>query len=422
MNSRWLGEVTSRQSASAGLASIDDARVVARESGDNVVAWAAEVGYVMARRMSAVFPELSRNPAQLAVLHRGTTSTVLRCVLIVSGSATEMETAEALEAARDFAHRGVPLPGILQAIQIGHDCISDAFLSAIAESHGVSDRPAEMRRVSSLLFTSMEAFSRAMESEFLTEYETSMAMSAASRLNTVNRLLRDEIDPAAATRSLGYPLNRDHVALVTWIVGERSRSLESVMQATAQRLLISMSCEQHLLVPVGAGVLWAWGIVEDGNRHSANRQDGIPEGVDIAVGEIASGPGGFRTSHQQAAAVENLNATAATPSAGGRILSYSDVETEVLMCADRVAALAFVSKTLGDLSSLDPWTAELRSTLACYLESGRSLNRSAALLHVAKNTVTYRVRRAEELCGRSVDSHHFVLLAALRVHDYVVGQ
>ncbi|MFJ5534746.1 helix-turn-helix domain-containing protein [Streptomyces sp. NPDC093261] len=40
---------------------------------------------------------------------------------------------------------------------------------------------------------------------------------------------------------------------------------------------------------------------------------------------------------------------------------------------------------------------ELRETLRVYLAEERSLRTAAELLHVARNTVTYRVERAEEL-------------------------
>lgn len=49
----------------------------------------------------------------------GTTATVLRCILLILGSADEMVTNETLTAAKDCVHRGIPLPGVLQLIQLG---------------------------------------------------------------------------------------------------------------------------------------------------------------------------------------------------------------------------------------------------------------------------------------------------------------
>lgn len=164
--------------------------------------------------------------------------------------------------------------------------------------------------------------------------------------------------------------------------------------------------------------MWAWGTPLTPDRLRI-RDITIPAGVDVAIGEICSGPDAFRTSHRQAAVVERLAAQSATQG-GGRLLSFTQLEPEVLMSTDPVAARSFVHRMLGDLAQTDPRIAEIRKTLLHYLECGKSLSRVAEDLYIARTTVTYRVHRGEELCGKTIDEHQYMLHAALRLRDYVI--
>ena len=51
--------------------------------------------------------------------------------------------------------------------------------------------------------------------------------------------------------------------------------------------------------------------------------------------------------------------------------------------------------------------------MKCYLDNERSLSAAAEALHVARNTVAYRVQRAEALRGHEVGVRRMQLQAAL---------
>lgn len=61
----------------------------------------------------------------------------------------------------------------------------------------------------------------------------------------------------------------------------------------------------------------------------------------------------------------------------------------------------FVAGSLGGLLR-DDRRGTLRQTLVCYLENGGSQVEAAARLHIHRNTLAYRLRRASELIGRDV--------------------
>jgi DNA-binding PucR family transcriptional regulator len=55
---------------------------------------------------------------------------------------------------------------------------------------------------------------------------------------------------------------------------------------------------------------------------------------------------------------------------------------------------------LGELAVDDDAHARMRETLWAYMSSGSSLATAAAEMHLHKNTIQYRVRKAEEARGR----------------------
>ncbi len=61
------------------------------------------------------------------------------------------------------------------------------------------------------------------------------------------------------------------------------------------------------------------------------------------------------------------------------------------------------------------------ATLACYFRENASPQRASRVLHVHPNTVTYRIRRVEEITGLDLGSYRDRLMAqvALEILDAV---
>ncbi len=78
-------------------------------------------------------------------------------------------------------------------------------------------------------------------------------------------------------------------------------------------------------------------------------------------------------------------------------------------------AKTFVTRELGPLAQQSRAASDLRQTLAAYLDTERSLIRAAERLHVARNTVAYRVRKAEDLLHRDLHDRTTELQCALRL-------
>jgi len=60
--------------------------------------------------------------------------------------------------------------------------------------------------------------------------------------------------------------------------------------------------------------------------------------------------------------------------------------------------------------------------VAAYLDCGRSLARAGERLHVARNTVAYRVKKAERILGRELHEQRLELECALRLTECLTAQ
>jgi DNA-binding PucR family transcriptional regulator len=142
--------------------------------------------------------------------------------------------------------------------------------------------------------------------------------------------------------------------------------------------------------------------------------DGVGS-VRVAVGEPAGGLDGFRQTHDQAVRTYGL-ALAASP--GTRVTTFTEVGALALICADWDAARRWVAATLNDLAIDDEPHARLRETLLTYLTTG-SYTTTAERMVLHKNTVQYRVGKAEEALGVPIGERRADVELALRACRYV---
>jgi hypothetical protein len=124
-----------------------------------------------------------------------------------------------------------------------------------------------------------------------------------------------------------------------------------------------------------------------------------------------------------------LARTTATPD-GHDIVRYEQVPIAVLLAGAPEAATSVAEVILGPVLALPPAEGEvLLGTLRTWFAEDGATSTAAARLHVHRNTVRYRLRRIEELTGRSlsrptgVAELHLALEAVrvLRLQDGSVG-
>ena len=124
------------------------------------------------------------------------------------------------------------------------------------------------------------------------------------------------------------------------------------------------------------------------------RGAGAEPGIRFAFGAPGAGVLGFRRTHQQALAAHAV-ALAAGPS-GPRLTSFTEVAPLALMSCSVELLRTWVHETLGQLADDDGQHARLRDTLGVFLQENGSYKATAERLILHKNSVQYRVRKAEE--------------------------
>ncbi|MDH6117036.1 hypothetical protein ABH930_000455 [Kitasatospora sp. GAS204A] len=393
--------------------------------GLDPVCWAIEQGRAAASRIVAEVPPLDGGGAAIEVLRRGSEAATLHSLLRLAEPSAQFPavTDESLDGIRDFVHRSIPLDRVLRAIRVGHADLAGAFLRACERLVEPARLTHEMAAVIDELFGFVDAFTDAMTRKYLTERDRWVTSQAAARVETVHALLADAVvDVGAASRTLGYDLERTHVGVIVWA---DTPAEDARLQSAATSLLTGWGARVMLVVPVGSGRVWAWGTVPSRRPEPAS----IPElgaGVCAAVGTPASGLPGFRRTHQEALRVEQLRVEQSgveqlrveqlrgrSVRKPPRVTLYRDVVLTVLLAGDLVAAREFVDSELGELGGRGEAVQALRTTLLHYLEAERSLVRVAEQLHVARGTVAYRVKRAQEILGHDIGTRRFPLYAAL---------
>jgi hypothetical protein len=370
------------------------------------VCWAIEVGRAMATTIIGEIPEFGGGDGPFETLRMGTESSTLRALVLLArpDSGLPAITEEALAGERDFVRRNIPLDKVLRGIRFGHAGMARAFLDGCEARVEARRLPTEMQAVSDELFAIVDAFADAMVSTYLVERDQWITSAAAARAETVQAVLSGEpLDQRAAARALDYPFDRCHLGLSLWTETSTGGDV-SALQRAAVELLQRRGATATLVVPVGSTQLWAWGAVPD--RPAALV---APDGpVRVAAGLPAAGLTGFRSTHRQALDAERVGKLG-----GRRVVDYADIAAVALLSADLPAAAELVRRELGALAARTDQAETLRRTLLHYLDAERSLVAVAGELHVARGTVAYRVKRAEELLGRDVGERRFELHAAL---------
>lgn len=100
----------------------------------------------------------------------------------------------------------------------------------------------------------------------------------------------------------------------------------------------------------------------------------------------------------------------------GAVAAYSDLGIHrLLLRVPNVSDLwTFAEEVLGALSEDERSTGiNYLQTLSVYFEENGSPRRAAERLHLHPNTVTYRLRRIEELTGISLSVHRDRLMAEI---------
>lgn len=223
---------------------------------------------------------------------------------------------------------------------------------------------------------------------------------AAQRYELVKALLAGEATDARRTSAAlgGYPMSVRHTALILETADAYAiDELDRIVRDGARGL----GGSSPLVVHPGGRQLWAWiGTRDQPDLDGLDELTSVLEGISAVmyVGAPAFGQEGFVSSHDDARRTARIAASGGTPTP---VMRYDRVELLALLgCSPEVDR--FVDRVLGPLGSPDEPTARIRETVLAFLSCGGNVEDAAEKLCVHRNTVRYRLGRAEELLDRPV--------------------
>ena len=373
-------------------------------------------------------PDLVQDARTRELFHATVLDNVLAALRAISSGGQGVTDYAAPPVALDFARRlaqqGVPLTTMLRAYRLGQAALVQHVMAEIA-AHGLpgDQVAAASMALSSFGFTFIDTVSEQVVVAYQVERDAWLRQRNATRLAKVRAVLAGQLtEPAEIEKALGFGLGGRLIGAVVWTDqesadGDRIANLEKQVAALAAAL--GAAPRAVLTVAPDDATLWAWFPLTANVEVDAvvSRLAEHTPTMRAALGAVASGVDGFRVTHQQARQAQAL-ATFADTSTVQPVLATAQLGPLALVASDVAGVRAWVHEVLGALADDDEAAARLRETVWAYLSSGSSPNSAAAELHLHKNTIQYRIRKAEEARGRPFDDGRLdveVALLACRV-------
>lgn len=364
--------------------------------------------------ITAQFPELAQDDdirrafrtsvqGNLAAVHAN----------LVSGEPTAPDlpiAPEQIWLARSLGERGMPLDRILAAYRLGRGLFWRTWASALSEEcRSKEELTASLQASSDEIDQYLDRAIDAVVQEYQATQQGAADRDQIRRRDLVRALLAGDPSPADIDSQLSYRMRGFHTALVLWLDDPSSGTeiapwIGTLARETRARAVLSISA--------GATSHWLWLLTENSIDPTVVACHAKTGNIRAAMGTTMPGHTGFVASHHEAQAA--LRA-ATTISPDLRFLAYQSARLLTLVSRDRKELIEFVRWALGDLADTSRQAAQARETLEVYLREGRNASRTSTVMNAHKNTVSYRVRKAERLRGRPINEHAAELAVALQL-------
>jgi DNA-binding PucR family transcriptional regulator len=323
-----------------------------------------------------------------------------------------METpSAAIEYARRLAQRGVPVNALVRAYRLGQQNLLQAcFAESAARDVDPEVRVLANQYFVDHLFNYVDAVSQQVVTVYEREREQWLADRNTMRATVLQELVDGKVrDLAAAEAALGYRLNgATHLGLILWSDEgadevDHLKTFDTVVATLARSFGAGRS---GLLLARDATSAWGWIALArpvvptvDEVRDCLHVLPTVPL---LALGGARKGVPGFRQTHVEAEQAQRVATVAGARRSPITRYDAPGLGLAALVCSNIDEARAWVRETLGPLAADDEQHERLRETLRVLLEHGGSYTSAAEELCMHRNTVRYRITRAEAELGRPI--------------------
>ncbi len=313
------------------------------------------------------------------------------------------ESAEAIPPAaaaqaRRAARSGVGLDTVLRRYAAGDRLVGEVIMDEAGRF------PSEaLRQVLQTQSPHVDRLMASVAAEYMAELEL-MRRSPAQRVaERVKRLLAG--DAPFDAKGLGYEFEAWHLGLI----------VSGVRSDVAARTLAAGVSREVLVVKRSDETAWAW----LGGREQLEISEverylaaGVLGDVTLAAGEPRWGVDGWRLTHHEAQAAQQVMLRRSQP-----LIQASSVIMLAAVLRDERLARSLRETYLAPLDEHGDSGLVLRETLRAYFAAGFNAATAAAALEIDRHTVQRRLRKVEEALGRLLPSCHAELEVALRLEE-----
>jgi DNA-binding PucR family transcriptional regulator len=300
-----------------------------------------------------------------------------------------------------WARDAAPVGGLIELCRVWHRALSDAWLGYLAQVPPARAwDPSAVQAGVRFFFDYFAGVAALLATAYTLNIEAMRRARSQRQLHLVQDVLAGRASSAAG---VPYDLSLVHTGFIAWGAGA----------AAVGRLMRAELGHTVLAIPASEDIVWGWvgshapldrGLLRKLSRPLATAA------TSLAFGRAASGIEGFRLTHEQA-----REAQALALALDAAVTLYEDVALEALATADPERARRFVADELGPLAEPGARLERLRETLEAYFAASLNANSAGARLGVHDQTVSYRLRRIEELIGYPIYQRRAELELALRL-------
>ncbi|UUU24017.1 helix-turn-helix domain-containing protein [Streptomyces sp. DSM 40750] len=365
-----------------------------------------------------VIPEFRHDDAVRRLMIASTSSNLLAILdMLALGISLDDITVPpaAAEYARRFAQHDLSLEALLRAYRLGEHMVVQRAMTALGRLElSMEDALATTSRIALLTNSYIDQVIEGVIDIYENERRRWDARSDAARAAQVRAVLDTEgLDLASAEKMLSTSLRGWHLAAIIWTrpgspaqAGAGLRAGAAILAAATGKTPLTISADEQTywawISSAGKPVLDVPRLEEELGRHPALR---------IAIGDPSSGLDGFRQTFRDAQRARNVAVTGADPDRS--LTLHSHVALAGLLVDHLTDVKAWAERVLGDLMRDDDATIRLRETVQVFLDARGSFTDAATRMHVHKNTVHYRVRKAEEILGHPLTESRLDIEVAL---------
>ncbi|MFE9096312.1 helix-turn-helix domain-containing protein [Streptomyces sp. NPDC007264] len=395
-----------------------DADTTVRDVAKRIQAGLESLTTGMTSMFVEVIPEFRHDDAVRRLMVASTSSNLVAiCDMLALGISLDdiAVPPAAAEYARRFAQHDLSLEALLRAYRLGEHMFVQGAVTVLRGLELSADEAlTAASRVALLTNRYIDQVIEGVIDIYESERRRWDARSDAARAAQVRAVLDTEgLDLASAEKMLSTSLRGWHLAAIIW-TGPGTAAPASAELRAGAAMLAAATGKAPLTVSADEQTYWTW-ISSTGrpavdlDRIERDLRD--RPALRIALGDASTGLDGFRQTFRDAQRARSVAVTGADP--GRALVVHSDVALAGLL-VDRLPDVgAWAGRVLGGLMRDDDATVRLRETVQVFLDARGSFTDAALRMHVHKNTVHYRIRKAEEILGHPLTENRLDIEVAL---------